>query len=284
MSLATLGPVTFEWFVDDMAVADSNAATLTLQHVPLSDDGAKVRVLVSNSQGEILSQEAVLSVSPETTPPRLISAANLDQSQIAVGFSEPISAGSGERLANYSLSGGLTLLNAAVSPDGLSVVLTTSPLTVGTTYVITVSGIEDRAASPNLIVAGSSIELTAVELIPVAVGGFDRGRQRGFGEWGRSFDGGWFWGGRAVGPGVLHVSAASGGFRYPCKGGRSSECRRSRGLGLWLVKARMGGVFLRRRWPRPPLWGRSFSLDRLREGMFLSKGISHRPTHPPGSA
>jgi hypothetical protein len=53
--------------------------------------------------------------------------------------------------ANYSLDQGITISDAAMSPEPDTVILTVSPLTAGQTYALTTSNIQDTAPSANTI-------------------------------------------------------------------------------------------------------------------------------------
>jgi hypothetical protein len=93
----------------------------------------------------------------DETPPRIIAASTgLDPRFITVVWSEPVAQAAATDVENYLISGptGVTVLNAALSPDGTRATLTTSPLTGGA-YELTVSNIADRATAPNTIDAST---------------------------------------------------------------------------------------------------------------------------------
>jgi hypothetical protein len=74
-----------------------------------------------------------------------------DETTVRVRFTEsldPVSAGA---VGNYAI-GGVTIADAALEPDGVTVALTTSPLTSGETYTLTVVGV--TAASGNPVAPG----------------------------------------------------------------------------------------------------------------------------------
>ena len=85
----------------------------------------------------------------------------VDLRHIILTFSEPV-ADSAALLANYSLSGGPTLLGAVLSNNLREVIFTTSPQTVGTTYTLNVSGVHDRSANANSIAPGTSLTVGSV--------------------------------------------------------------------------------------------------------------------------
>ena len=75
-----------------------------------------------------------------------------DTSHLAVRFNSHVDPETATVAANYSLSiRGLTVSDAAMSPEPDTVILTVSPLTPNQTYVLTTSNIQDTAPSANTI-------------------------------------------------------------------------------------------------------------------------------------
>ncbi len=88
-----------------------------------------------------------------------------DLSHLTVKFSKPL-ADSAANLANFSLSGGLTISQAVLDPiTKRSVTLTTSAQTPGALYVLTVNGITDRTPQQNIIAPGSTVLYSAFSLV-----------------------------------------------------------------------------------------------------------------------
>src|SRR5262249_24553130 len=76
-------------------------------------------------------------------------------------------------LANYSISstnGSLIISNATVLAGQSNVVLTTSPQTLGTFYVLTVNGVRDVSAAANPIATNTQVGFLVVTFVPVDVG------------------------------------------------------------------------------------------------------------------
>jgi hypothetical protein len=81
-----------------------------------------------------------------------------------ITFSEPIDPTTAIATANYSLSGSVTVSDAAVvSADPAQVVLTTSPQVLGTLYVLTVNAVKDHFG--NAIAANSTKSFLSAILI-----------------------------------------------------------------------------------------------------------------------
>ena len=68
--------------------------------------------------------------------------------QVAVTFSKPLTPASATNLANYAVSGGLSVTGASLSSDQRTVTLSTSPQTNNTVYTITVNNVTDVTPSP----------------------------------------------------------------------------------------------------------------------------------------
>ncbi|MCW5624231.1 MAG: Ig-like domain-containing protein [Burkholderiales bacterium] len=91
----------------------------------------------------------------DNTPPTIAGTVG-SCSNVTVTFSEPVTEASATNLAHYSISPGVAISNATLGADNRTVTLTTSALLPGTTYTLTVSGVQDRAVPANTIVAGST--------------------------------------------------------------------------------------------------------------------------------
>lgn len=172
--LDPLSPSQFQWRRNGVSIPGATNAFLDFQPVRLTDDLARFSVALSNSFGTAVSTEAVLSVTPDTVPPRLVKAENRSARLIRVVFSEAVDPTTAQTPANYTLLDGGVIETATISADGSEVVLGMAPLVFGKTYTLTVSGVRDRAASPNVMPAGSLV-FTALEYIPNSIGSVPAG-------------------------------------------------------------------------------------------------------------
>jgi lysophospholipase L1-like esterase len=85
-------------------------------------------------------------------------------SQVPIVFSKPV-ADSSANLANFSISGGLTITSAVLdATTKRTVTLTTSPQTPGVVYTLTVNGVRDRTASQTPIAPGSMVNFSTSAL------------------------------------------------------------------------------------------------------------------------
>src|SRR6185503_13352251 len=116
--------------------------------VQLSDEGATFFVTVTNTYTNttfnVTSSNAVLHVTPDTTPPVLLSAANNGLNQIFVTFSEALTLASVTNTANYAITNGagsLPVLSATLAANQTNVILTTTGQVEGLGYTLIVNGI-----------------------------------------------------------------------------------------------------------------------------------------------
>ena len=124
-----------------------------------SDDAAEYRVVIRNEFSQVTSATAVLHTTADTTAPTLVSAINVGTSdtQLDVVFSEPVNEADAETLANYAISGGVTLSNPTLQADRRTVRFTTTSLATFTCKTLTVNNVRDASPSGNPIAANSQI-------------------------------------------------------------------------------------------------------------------------------
>ncbi|MBU8922838.1 MAG: Ig-like domain-containing protein [Bacteroidales bacterium] len=117
---------------------------------------------------------ANLQLNCPETPPKLISADNMDDSHVTVLFNRPVTQETAENISNYLLfeSGPpgnvVPLTGSVLQPDSTSVLLSTQvPLTYQTDYTVRVSAVENNYGVP--ILPASEITFTANETDPPAL-------------------------------------------------------------------------------------------------------------------
>ena len=167
VGLSSLGPANYQWQKNGVAIPGATSVIYTNAPVPLSDNGARFRCLVSNAIGSTNSHEAVLTVTPDLTRPTVVVAQNFGQTNLNITFSEAVQT---PVAGNFTLNNGAAVTAVALGSDARTVVLTTSPLNFGTAYVVTVNGVKDRAVTPNTISPNSQITFTAVDYAPRDIG------------------------------------------------------------------------------------------------------------------
>ena len=144
--------MSYQWQRNGAIITGATSSVYSFSPVQLADSGASFRCVLVNSYGTTNSSSALLTVVRDTTPPTVISVANLGDAQtVSVLFSEPLEASSATQAGNYTLNNGASVGAAAFANNSSTIVLTTSPLTTGRTYTLTINNVRDRASIPNTI-------------------------------------------------------------------------------------------------------------------------------------
>lgn len=165
--------VTYQWQVNggNIAGADGNSPVFVVSNAnPILNSNQIYTCVVSSLSGSVTSAPAVLTVIPDTTAPRLSRALYLNQTNVQVIFSEPVSFATATKAGNYVFTNGLPITNASLGADNLTVTLTTAPLVSGSNYVLVISGIQDRATTPNTIAPNTSVAVFAGPYAPLDIG------------------------------------------------------------------------------------------------------------------
>jgi hypothetical protein len=140
----------YQWYKDDTAIAGATADTYVVGRAVPADAGRYYVVAGNDFPIVCTSATAVVTVTADLVAPALTSAlGNWDQTTITLTFNDSMDPLSSSNTANYTLSGGLGVSNAAVS--GNTVTLTTAPRMPGTDYTLSISGITDDAVARNSI-------------------------------------------------------------------------------------------------------------------------------------
>ncbi|MBI5387970.1 MAG: lamin tail domain-containing protein [Verrucomicrobia bacterium] len=149
---------TFQWFRNGTNVPGGTNFSLSLGPLVLSDSGSTFRCFVANSLGTTNSATATLTVLPDTNRPTITGVGNLGElTVLSVLFSEAVEPASATNASNYTINGGaVVVVRAVFGPDARTVLLTTTPLAPNSTNTLAVSGVRDRAQTPNTILPNSS--------------------------------------------------------------------------------------------------------------------------------
>ena len=142
-------------FID---LSGETGTSFMVSPLTLDWDGAVVRFNATSIGASAVSQEAVISVIPETAPPQALRAqGNAIRQRVSVSFSEPLNVSSAEKAGNYKITsaeGSLEILTATLLGNPRIVLLETSDQVVGAKYTITLNNIADTAATPNILNGG----------------------------------------------------------------------------------------------------------------------------------
>jgi curli biogenesis system outer membrane secretion channel CsgG len=107
----------------------------------------------------VMAQAASLTYSfqaVDRTPPVATNFRAVNQQSLEVVFDEPVTSATATNTANYAITPSVTVLNASLLSDNRTVVLTTSTHAFGVSYSLSISGIADRAPTPNIMLQPSS--------------------------------------------------------------------------------------------------------------------------------
>ena len=140
-------PITFQWRKNNVVISGATNIDYLISTVTTNDAGSYT-VAVTNGSGGIISTSAVLTVNSDLTPPT-VTAAGRDfniNTTVVVTFSEPVSAATATNADNYKINNGVTV-SSAVADNAATVVLTTSAITYGPAYTLTVTNVEDLAGN-----------------------------------------------------------------------------------------------------------------------------------------
>lgn len=143
-------PYGYQWLKNGIPVPGADDQSFTIQRVTAGDQGARISVLVTGPAGSTMSAEAILTVIPDSVPPRLVwVGGSASFTTLTVRFSEPLDPASAQSVANYQVPG-LTISAAVLGamPNDNVVVLTTSRQAEGLDYCLTVNNLEDIAGNP----------------------------------------------------------------------------------------------------------------------------------------
>jgi hypothetical protein len=146
--------LTYQWFRDGVAITGATGSSYTINSAQLADNGAKFSVKIANGNGsynEPLSNDAVLTVSNDSTAPAVLKIAGTAAlNKVVITFDEPLDAVTSQALTSYSIAG-LQITSAILAADGKTVTLTTSAQTQGTRYDVVINGVTDVISANNKV-------------------------------------------------------------------------------------------------------------------------------------
>jgi hypothetical protein len=169
LEATTVAGSTFQWQQNSNNIAGATGSSYTIQQVPLSLNGARFRVLVSNSTSSATSTNGTLRVIADTNAPTVLSA-NLTTSNriVRILYSEALNAASATNIANYTVTnsaGQVQPITGATIVNGTNVTLTLGSIS-GSGLRLRINGVQDIAAAGNAI--SNLIIILGVEELVVA--------------------------------------------------------------------------------------------------------------------
>jgi hypothetical protein len=168
---------TLQWYQNGAAIPGATNMVYSIPAVALSNSGLGLTLVAanyySNALHSVTSSVAVLTVTPDTAPPVLLSAATLSLTQVQVQYSERVTPSTATNLANYILTGtngSLAVLSAVMDATQSNVVLTTTAMLERAPYTLTVSHVTDQSVAANVIAANSQAAFLASSYASIAIG------------------------------------------------------------------------------------------------------------------
>lgn len=154
-------PWSFQWYSNNVAIPGATTASYQFPFLPLSANGAKYKVVVTNYFSSITSRELTLSVYEDTVKPTVLSAGSALKQQVNVIFSEPMNLESATNAANYKIysSGGAPIaITSATAVSVTNILLATGAMTEYDQARIEIRNVTDMA---DLVVDATTNAFTA---------------------------------------------------------------------------------------------------------------------------
>ncbi len=156
--------LSFQWQrKEGAAFVDIDGATgsaLVIDRVGLEWNDAVVRVTIGTLGISKISNEATITILPETTPPSVLGATGVASGRnVILRFSEELDPTSAQNPANFKINssaGSVSVTSASLLGNQRTVVLATGSQTVGAKYTVAINGVRDQAATPNSVTTGQA--------------------------------------------------------------------------------------------------------------------------------
>jgi Immunoglobulin domain len=152
-------PFVYQWYFGASPIPGATNSAYTIPASAPTDTGV-YQVKVSNQANSTNSRIAAVTILADTLPPT-ITGISAGSTRLVVDFSEPLDALSATNPANYSVSGGVSVTGAAMSPGNPNqVILTTSGLNLGALYTVSVNGVKDLFGNAAVTAGGFTRGIT----------------------------------------------------------------------------------------------------------------------------
>lgn len=138
-------PLLVQWQKNGVTIPGVTGSSIVLGPLAATDNDAVFRAVLSTPGGTLTSTPMTLTVTTDVIPPTVAAVtASPTFNTLTVDFSEAVTSASAGALANYTLTGGISILGVQViSPT--RVLITTGTQAPGTNYVLSISNIVDSA-------------------------------------------------------------------------------------------------------------------------------------------
>ena len=82
--------LSYQWKRDDRNISRATNSTYVIASTPLSENGTKYSCLITNLLGEVVTEQATLTVLADHVPPTVVAVQNTGTKSLLVVFSEPV--------------------------------------------------------------------------------------------------------------------------------------------------------------------------------------------------
>jgi len=150
------GPDAFQWFENGAPLLGQTNRFLSFPAVVGS--GGSFSVAVSNAFSGVVSTPQNVVIQPNLTPPTLVSASAIAGSinKVFLTFNQTLNPASATATATYS-SPYFSVKSVSLGAGSNSVILSTSQQRYGTTYPLTITGLQDNYASHNALTTNLTV-------------------------------------------------------------------------------------------------------------------------------
>ena len=137
--------------------ADTYGIAIGGRPAPCVDPDCSNALSYSSIRGWVFPFDPLKPLVPDTTPPVVTEVSSVnDSNAVLVTFSEPVDPDA-ETITHYTLSHGVSVLSATLTPSGEAVMLTVTGLKESIPYELGIQGIWDQVTPPNEMVRTSTV-------------------------------------------------------------------------------------------------------------------------------
>lgn len=166
--------------------ADASYGTLTLNadgsfaYEPAAGWSGADSFMYVAFDGQYGSSPTLVTLTVQSRLTVVIDANQMNTNELRLVFSKPVTSVSAQALANYSMDNGIDVLSAVLLADQVTVLLTTTPMTEGQPYQLTMDGV---VATDGIAIAPATLVSFTCELPPfheyayraaIQLSGYDR--------------------------------------------------------------------------------------------------------------
>ena len=169
VDISNLDKVGYQWYRSGFPIVGATNAFFTNQSVSMSENGVRFSCSITNTLGSTNTDEALLTVIPDKTPPVPISAYNIGDKKIMVVFSEPIYPL--DSASSFKINNEVSVLSISSNADPRIIALNTTPLKYRSSYTISFKNIIDRSGASNLLPPSTQFSFITLEFSPQNIGG-----------------------------------------------------------------------------------------------------------------